>query len=40
MVEVCTWVVCGGPCRFIKLLRLRQLGETLQTAFMERWYGT
>ena len=33
-------VVFGGPRRFGKQLRLRQLGETIQTAFMERWYGT
>src|SRR5262249_52551424 len=26
--------------RFGKQLRLRQLGSTIQTAFMERWYGT
>src|SRR4029453_5675898 len=30
----------GGPRRFTPQLRLRQLGETIQTAFMERWYGT
>jgi hypothetical protein len=24
----------------VKQLGLRQLGETIQTAFMERWYGT
>jgi hypothetical protein len=33
-------VVCGGPRRFRKQLRLRQLGETIQTALMDRWYGT
>jgi hypothetical protein len=33
-------VVFGGPRRFGKQLRLRQLGTTIQTAFMERWYGT
>jgi IS1 family transposase len=32
--------VYGGPRRFGKQLRLRQLGTTIQTAFMERWYGT
>jgi hypothetical protein len=32
-------VVFGGPRRFGKQLRLRQLGETIQTAFMERWYS-
>ena len=40
VVEVSRRVVFGGPRRFGKQLRLRQLGETLQTAFMERWYGT
>jgi IS1 family transposase/transposase-like protein len=40
VVEVSTRVVCGGPRRFSKQLRLRQLGEMIQTAFMERWYGT
>ena len=40
VVEVSTRVVFGGPRRFRKQLRLRQLGETIQTAFMERWYGT
>ena len=39
-VEVSTRVVFGGPRRFRKQLRLRQLGEPIQTAFMERWYGT
>ena len=40
VVEVSTRVVFGGPHRFGKQLRLRQLGETIQSAFMERWYGT
>jgi hypothetical protein len=40
VVEVNTRVVFGGPRRFVKQLRLRQLGTTIQTAFMERWYGT
>jgi IS1 family transposase len=40
VVEVSRRGVCGGPRRFMKQLRLRQLGETIQTAFMERWYGT
>jgi hypothetical protein len=39
-VRVDTRVVFGGPRRFMKQLRLRQLGTTIQTAFMERWYGT
>src|SRR4029450_4752220 len=33
-------LVYGGPRRFGKQLPLRQLGATIQTAFMERWYGT
>jgi hypothetical protein len=40
MVEVSRRVVCGGPRRFGKQLSLRQLGTTMQTALMERWYGT
>ena len=40
VVEVRRRGVFGGPRRFGKQLRLRQLGETIQTAFMERWYGT
>jgi IS1 family transposase len=40
MVEVRRRVVYGGPRRFGKQLRLRQLGKTIQTACMERWYGT
>src|SRR5438477_457423 len=40
VVEVSRRVVFGGPRRFGKQWRLRQLGETIQTAFMERWYGT
>jgi transposase-like protein len=40
VVEVSRRVVFGGPRRFVKQLGLRQLGETIQTAFMERWYGT
>ena len=40
VVEGSRRVVHGGPRRFGKQLRLRQLGETIQTAFMERWYGT
>jgi len=40
VVDVSTRVVFGGPRRFGKQLRLRQLGETIQTAFMERCYGT
>jgi IS1 family transposase len=40
VVEVSRRVVYGGPRRFGKQLHHRQLGETIQTAFMERWYGT
>ena len=40
VVEVSRRVVYGGPRRVSKQLRLRQLGKTIQTAFMERWYGT
>jgi IS1 family transposase len=40
VVEVSRRVVFGGPRRFGKQLRLRALGTTIQTAFMERWYGT
>jgi len=40
MVEVRRRVVDGGPRRLGKQLRLRQLGETLQTACMQRWSGT
>ena len=40
VVEVRRRVVFGGPRRLLKQLRLRQLGTTIQTAFMERWYGT
>src|SRR5499427_7692864 len=39
-VEVDTRVVFGGPRRFMKPWRLRQLGTTSQTAGMERWEGT
>ena len=38
-VEVHRRVIFGGPRRFMKQFGLRQLGETIQTAFMERWYG-
>jgi hypothetical protein len=40
VVDVRRRVVFGGPRRFGKQLRRRQLGTTIQTAFMERWYGT
>jgi IS1 family transposase len=40
VVEVSRRVVFGGPRRVRKQWRLRLLGTTIQTAFMERWYGT
>lgn len=40
LVEVTTRVIFGGPRRFFKALQQRGLGTTIQTAFMERWYGT
>jgi hypothetical protein len=39
-VEGSRRVVVGGPRRWRKPWRLRQRGTTLQTACMERWYGT
>jgi len=39
-VEVKTKVIFGGPRRFFKQLRIRALGTIIQTAFMERWYGS
>ena len=40
VVNVSRRVVFGGPRRFLKTLSQQGLGTTLQTAFMERWYGT
>ena len=40
VVDVRRRVLFGGPRRFVKQLCMRQLGTTIQTAFMERWYGT
>ncbi len=40
VVDVGTRVVFGGPRRFFKQLWINGLGTTIQTAFMERWYGT
>jgi hypothetical protein len=40
VVAVSRRVVFGGPRRLGKQLHLRQLGMTIQTAFMARWYGT
>jgi hypothetical protein len=39
VVAVSRRVVDGGPRRVGKQWRLRQLGTTIQTACMERWYG-
>ena len=39
VVEVSRRVVVGGPRRFGKPWRRQQLGETIQTAGMERWDG-
>jgi hypothetical protein len=39
-VAVSRRVVFGGPRRFGKQWRFRHLGETIQPACMERWYGT
>lgn len=40
VVAVSSRVVFGGPRRFFKAMRRRGVGATIQTAFMERWYGT
>lgn len=40
VVQVSTRVVFGGPRRFFKELARRRLGQTIQTAFQERWYAT
>jgi len=40
VVNVSTRVVFGGPRRFLKTLFQQGLGTTIQTAFMERWYGS
>ena len=40
VVDVSRRVLFGGPRRFFKELARRGLGTTIQTAFMERWYGT
>jgi hypothetical protein len=37
VMAVSTRVGFGGPRRFIKPMRLRQWGATIQTALMERW---
>jgi len=40
VTDVFTRVIFGGPRRFFKVLRVKRLGETIQTAFMERFYAT
>jgi len=40
VVDVTRRVVFGGSRRFFRALSGRRLGTTIQTAFMERWYGT
>lgn len=40
VVDVKRKVIFGGPRRFFTALQSRRLGTTIQTAFMERWYGT
>jgi hypothetical protein len=40
VVDVRRRVIFGGSRRLVKQRRLRQLDTTIQTAFMERWYGT
>jgi hypothetical protein len=40
VVKVSTRVIFGGPRRFFTQLHTWQLAKTIQTAFMERWYGT
>lgn len=39
-IDVFTRVIFGGPRRFFKVLHLKGLGQTIQTAFMERFYAT
>lgn len=40
LLRVVSRVVYGGPRRFIKEMASRGLRPSIQTAFMERWYGT
>jgi hypothetical protein len=40
LLRVVSRVVHGGPRRFVREMAHRGLGTTIQTAFMERWYGT
>jgi transposase-like protein len=40
LLRVVTRVVYGGPRRFVQEMAGRGLRPSIQTAFMERWYGT
>jgi hypothetical protein len=40
LLRVVTRVVYGGPRRFVLEMARRRLRPSIQTAFMERWYGT
>jgi hypothetical protein len=40
LLRVVSRVVYGGPRRFITEMASRGLRPSIQTAFMERWYGT
>lgn len=40
LVRVVSRVVYGGPRRFVLEMARRGLRPSIQTAFMERWYGT
>jgi transposase-like protein len=40
LLRVVTRVVYGGPRRFVQEMASRGLRPSIQTAFMERWYGT
>ena len=40
LLRVATRVVDGGPRRFVQEMAGRGLRPSIQTAFMERWYGT
>ena len=40
LLRVVRRVVSGGPRRFVREMASRGLRPSLQTAFMERWYGT
>jgi hypothetical protein len=40
LLQVVSRVVYGGPRRFVLAMASRGLRPSIQTAFMERWYGT